>query len=76
MMFENENTPLDMLVDTYIEQQEIKLVINELIERSNGLERMNRALNKQVIALNKLLCNQTKLLTRLQMNLATQHSGN
>ena len=29
MMFENENTPLDMLIETYTEQQEIKMVINE-----------------------------------------------
>ena len=74
MMFENENTPLDMLIETYTEQQEIKTVINELIQRSNSTERMNRALSQQVSALNKLLSSQTQMLTRMQMALANNES--
>ena len=74
MMFENENTPFDMLIETYAEQQEIKTVINELIQRSNSTERMNRALSQQVAALNKLLSSQTQMLTRMQMALANNES--
>ena len=70
MMFEDENTPLDMLVDTYIEQQEIKMVINELIGRLNQSDKMMGNLHRQVNSLNKLLGHQTQMLTRLQITLA------
>ena len=74
MMFENENTPFDMLIETYAEQQEIKTVINELIQRSNSNERLIQGLYRQISSLNKLLSSQTQMLTRMQMAQANTES--
>ena len=73
-MFENENTPFDMLIETYTEQQEIKTVINELIQRSNSNERLIQGLYRQISSLNKLLSSQTQMLTRMQMAQANTES--